>query len=86
MLPTSDTAAIDLFLTDRLKKSDLRQFQLRLLRDASFLEKVFLKKLSLANPNITNTGSDIFSVEEYREIISKKIRPRSGDNSGKEKK
>lgn len=73
MLPTSDTAAIDLFLTDKLPNRDLRQFQMRLLRDAAFLEKVFLKKLSLAELN--SDIADLFSIEDFKELLQQKIKP-----------
>lgn len=44
MLPTTDTALIELYFTNHLKRKDARQFELRLLRDAVFLEKVFMYK------------------------------------------
>jgi len=41
-----DTEWINRYLTENLKNTDLINFKVRMLRDAAFLEKVFLQKLT----------------------------------------
>lgn len=58
MMPTAiDTGVIELYLSKHLKRKDARQFEMRLLRDATFLEKVFMQKAKeeeLQQPNATS--------------------------------
>jgi anti-sigma-K factor RskA len=54
MPKTIDTGVIELYLCKHLKQKDARQFEMRLLRDAAFLEKVFMQKAKLSDMQSDN--------------------------------
>ncbi len=66
--PITDTALIELYLTNHLKRKDARQFELRLLRDAAFLEKVFMHKARVGNIDSLHD----FALPKLREKKAKK--------------
>lgn len=77
MLPTTDTALIELYFTNHLNRKDARQFELRLLRDAVFLEKVFMYKARVGELK----GFD-FIVKPLKSIKKKSKKPPFGFAQG----